>query len=103
VEKEGLFSVEGQVKEARASDGSDFRLELITYFWLGALLAGLLLFGFLISIPLYILFYLRFQAQVTWFKSALYGVASWAFVYLLFVRLFEIRLYEGLLIEPFLD
>jgi hypothetical protein len=103
VEGGGVLSVEAQVKDARAGDGTDFTLELITYFWLGALLAGLLLVGFLITIPLYIFFYLRSQAQVTWFKSALYGLATWLFVDLLFVRLFEIRLYAGLLIEPFLD
>lgn len=103
VEKEGLFSVEGQVKEARAGDGPEFRLELVTYFWLGGLLASLLLLGFLITIPLYILFYLRFQGEMPWLKSAICGLATWAFTYLLFVRLFEIRFYAGLLIEPFLD
>ncbi len=103
VEKEETFAGEDQVKQARASDAPDFRLELISYLWLVVLLVSLLLFGFLISIPLYMIFYLRFQAQISWLKSGLYGVATWLFVYFLFVRLFEIRLYAGFLIEPFLD
>jgi hypothetical protein len=103
VEKAEIFSLDQAVGEQRRGGGPELRLEIVAYSWLLVLLGGLLLFGFLISIPLYVLFYLRFQAQLNWLKSALYGVGTWIFVYLLFVRLFEIRLYPGILIQTFLD
>lgn len=104
LEKQGVLDVdEEDLKEARAGGETEFRLELISYGWLAFLLAGLVLLGFLVSIPIYILLYLRFQAQLTWPKSTAYAVGTWLFVYLLFVRLFEIRLYAGLLLETFFD
>lgn len=103
MEKKGVFDVDEEVKQARAGGGTELRLELIAFLWLAFLLAGLLLLGFLLFIPLYILFYLRFQAQLTWLKSGAYAVGTWVFVYLLFVRLFEIRLYAGLILETFFD
>ena len=53
--------------------------------------------------PIIVLFYLRCQAQLNWLKSALYGGGTGIFVYILFVRLFQIRLYPGILIQAFLD
>lgn len=103
MEKKGLFTVDEEVLEARMRDGSESRLELVAYLWLASLLAGLLLLGFLIFIPLYILFYLRYQAALSWLKSATFALGTWSFVYLLFVRLFEIRLYPGILLESFFD
>lgn len=103
VEKEDVFSVEEGVRAARRGDGAELGLELIAYLWLSVLLGGLLLFGFLLSVPAYIALYLRFQARLSWLKSAIYGAGTWLFVYGLFVRLFEIPLYSGLLINWLLD
>ena len=61
------------------------------------------LVGFLVSIPLYTLLYLRFQAKISWLAAVLYGAGAWAFTYFLFVRLFEIRLYYGMLFESWMD
>lgn len=79
------------------------RRELGAYVWLLFLLLGLVLLGFLIFIPIYVLLYLRFQAHTSWLGAGAYGLGTWAFTYFLFVRLFEIRLYSGLLLEPFLE
>lgn len=98
VPAEGPPSLEG-----KAEAGGTVRLELTAYFWLLVLLAGLFLVGFLVSIPVYTLLYLRFQARIGWLGAALYGIGAWAFTYFLFVRLFEIRLYYGLLFESWMD
>jgi hypothetical protein len=103
VEKEDGLERDDVLVEQASADGPESRLEWIAYAWLLVLLAGLVLVGFLIFIPIYVLFYLRFQAQLSWIRSMIYGIGTWLFVYLLFVYLFEIRLYPGLLIEPFLD
>lgn len=103
VEKGDIFRFDETFGEQAKGDGPELRLEMVAYFWLAVLLVGLLLFGFLISIPFYVLFYLRFQAQLKWLKSALYGIGTFLFIYFLFVRLFSIRLYPGILIETFLD
>lgn len=103
VEKQDVFSVDEGVRAARSGNGAELGLELIAYFWLFILLGGLLLFGFLLAIPTYIALYLRFQARLSWLRSAIYGAGTWLFVYGLFVRLFEIPLYSGLLINWLLD
>jgi len=98
-----FYSVDKQVREARSTEQAQGRLEVIAFCWLLFLLAGLVLLGFLVFIPIYILCYLHYQAAHTWLKAAIYAGATWLFVYLLFVRLFEIRLYAGILLERFLD
>ena len=102
-EKKGFFTVDEDLLETQTSDGVTPRLELNAHLWLASLLAGLLLLGFLIFIPFYILLYLRYQASLGWFKSAVCGLGTWLFVYLLFVRLFEIRLYPGMLLESLFE
>lgn len=103
IEQADVFSIDEGVKAARLGDDSDRRLEFVAYFWLLGLLGGLFVLGFLISIPLYIAFYLRFQAGLSWPRSTIYGALTWLFVYLLFVRLFEIPLYSGMLLDWLLD
>jgi hypothetical protein len=103
IEKENVFSIDEGVKAARLGPDSDGRLDVLAYFWLLMLLGALFVLGFLISIPLYIAFYLRFQAGLGWSRSTIYGASTWLFVYLLFVRLFEIRLHSGMLIDWLLD
>jgi len=98
-----LLSVEEQVREARSSGKVEKRLEIIAFCWLLFLLFGLVLMGFLVFIPIYVFSYLHFQASYKWVKAALYAAGTWLFVYLLFVRLFEIRLYAGILLERFFD
>ena len=97
------FSVDDQVREARSSGHIERHLEVIAFCWLVFLLIGLVLLGFMVFIPIYIFCYLRFQAERTWLASAVYAAATWLFVDLLFVRLFEIRLYAGILLERFFD
>ena len=103
VEEVNVFDRNIHGEEAPGVGGTRLQLEINAFSWLVALLAGLLLFGFLISIPFYILFYLRLQAHISWLKSAIYAVGTWLFVYLIFARLFEIRLYTGFIIDRFLD
>jgi Tripartite tricarboxylate transporter TctB family len=103
LQSDRLFSVDEQVREARSTEGVEPRMELVAFAWLAFFLAGLMLLGFLVFIPVYILCYLRFQAAYPWFKSALYAAATWLFVDLLFVRLFEIRLYSGIILARFFD
>jgi len=98
-----LYPVDKQVREARATEQAQGRLEVIAFSWLLFLLVGLVLLGFLVFIPIYILCYLRFQAAHSWLRATVYAGATWLFVYLLFVRLFEIRLYTGMILERFLD
>ncbi len=103
IEGKGASVLEMLGEKVQGSDSISLRLEILVFLWLGALLAGLLLFGFLISIPSYILFYLRFQAQLGWLRSALYGACTLLFVYLIFVRLLEIRLYSGFIVDKILN
>ncbi len=98
-----VLSVDRQVRQARSTDQPESWLEVVAFCWLGFLLVGLVVLGFLVFIPIYILCYLHFQAAYTWLRSAIYAAATWLFVDLLFVRLFEIRLYPGMILERLFD
>ena len=103
VEREDVFQLDETDSERKAASRPELTLEVTTYMWLAALLAGLYVLGFLVTIPLYVLFYLRFQAQLTWVRSALYGIGTFLFIYLLFSVLFGVYLYPGILIDTFTD
>jgi hypothetical protein len=71
-------------------------------FFLG-FVAGVLLFGFYASIPVFIAAFLRTQAGATWAKALTYsGIASVAF-YLIFARGLGVALYPGALTGLVLD
>ena len=102
MEKAEIFKSDTAEEGQATETGPELRLELIAFCWLGVLLLGLVLFGFLASIPFYILAYLHYQAEITWQKASLYAAGTLVFIYFLFVYLFEIRLYPGILAETFL-
>ncbi len=105
MERENIFHLDETEPPSgkKANSAPELTLEVTTYLWLAVLLAGLYVLGFLVTIPLYILFYLRFQAQLTWVKSALYGIGTFLFIYLLFSVLFGLYLYPGIIIDTFTD
>lgn len=65
--------------------------------WLGGLLAALYLVGFLITTPLYVFAFLRFSGQRSLGLSAGVAAGATVFVYVVFVRLLEYKLFPGIL------
>jgi hypothetical protein len=52
--------------------------------WISGLFAGIWLVGFLVSIPLFILFYIRFQSRETWSSSLAWTAVTVGFIIGLF-------------------
>ena len=81
--------------------GGNLKGELFGFVWLLGLVLFVLFFGFHISIPVFMLIYLRVH-NASWISTISLAVIMEAFVYFVFVRLFEVELYNGLIIGPFL-
>ena len=75
----------------------DVLKEIRGFAWLSLLLGLLYLLGFLVSIPVYILAFLRISAQRPWKDSIIISASATLFVYLVFVQLLEYRLFAGIL------
>ena len=59
------------VMENEASDAA--RREFVIWAYIIAFVAGILILGFYIAVPLFLLFYLRFEALCPWTRAALYS------------------------------
>jgi hypothetical protein len=83
--------------EQRAhGEKKDILKEIRGFTWLSLLLVLLYLFGFLISVPVYILAFLRIAAERPWKDSIIISASATLFVYLVFVVLLEYRLFAGI-------
>ncbi len=65
--------------------------------WIVALLVGIYLIGFMITLPVYLFSFMRFSGRRSIQQSAIISVGSTAFVYVSFVVLLDYRLYPGIL------
>jgi len=70
--------------------------EVKMFLWLGLFFAGIVAFGFLYATPVLILGFMRAEGE-SWTTSVVAAVAAVAVLYLAFVRLLELFLFEGLL------
>lgn len=84
------------VEDSREGRG---RREVIMWASFLALIAGILLFGFWISAPLFILMFLRFYAGRTWRFSLLLTVIATTIFYCAFVLGLKVILHEGFIVE----
>jgi hypothetical protein len=50
-----------------------------------------------VAVPLFMLFYLKLQSAVDWFRSLLLTVITWGFFYFVFQRLIHLPFESGLL------
>ncbi|MEX1216450.1 tripartite tricarboxylate transporter TctB family protein [Saccharospirillum sp.] len=70
--------------------------------WLFGLVVFLFVFGFLITIPLYIFVFLTWRSGHDRAKSAAISLGALFFVWIIFVWLLDYELYVGLILERFL-
>lgn len=75
--------------------------EINMFFWMFMFFLGVLCFGFVYAAPLLVMGFLHFGKNETW-KTAIYeAIGTWLVLYGLFEQMFEIPLFEGLLVEWF--
>lgn len=97
-EAEGATAV--VVEESKEGRG---RREAIVWGYFLALIAGILLFGFWVSVPLFILIFLRCFAGRSWRFAILMSAAATAIFYCAFVLGLKVILHEGFAVEAIKD
>ena len=63
--------------------------------WIAGFILGVYLIGFPLTMPLFILLYLKLQGQANWIQSLALTAVSWSGFYLLFQRLVHIQFEAG--------
>jgi hypothetical protein len=79
------------------------RREIIAWSYFLGLIACILLFGFRITVPVFLIMFLRFQAGTSWRSAVLYGGGGAVAMYLLFEKLLRVSLHTGFVTEFILD
>lgn len=75
------------------------RREVVVWSYFLGLIAGILLFGFRIAVPTFLIAFLRFQAGVSWRSALLYGGLGALAMYVLFEKVLRVPLHPGFLID----
>jgi hypothetical protein len=84
------------VEPAEAEPG--LKRHLSSTYWMLGYLAGITIFGFIVSTPVFVMAYMRTHGS-RWFQSALAAAITTGIIYGLFVVAFRISLYKGLLFK----
>jgi len=79
------------------------RRELVVWGYFLALIVSILLLGFQITVPVFLIAFLRFQAGTNWRNALLYGGAGALVMHLLFERLLKVSLHAGFLTDFIVD
>lgn len=77
------------------------RREMIVWSFFLALIAGVLLFGFRIAVPIFLIAFLRFQADASWRSALIYGGLGALAMYVLFEKVLRVSLHAGFLTDVF--
>jgi hypothetical protein len=90
------------VAEKSRTDSTVWR-EIVLFGYFFGLIAGVVLFGFWLTIPVFLIAFLRLHERDNWmFILSLTGVA-WLTIYLIFDRLLEIFLHTGLISQYLIE
>ena len=79
------------------------RREIIVWGYFLGLIACILLFGFRIAVPIFLVAFLRFQAGASWRSALIYGGAGALAMYVLFEKVLRVSLHAGFLTDFIVD
>ena len=85
--------------EPALSPRATVRRELVLWAYFLALVGGILLFGFWVTIPIFLMAFLRFQAHANWGLTLALSIAATAVLYLALEQAFQIELHRGFVTE----
>jgi hypothetical protein len=83
-----------------AEAGSDIRGDMVGFAWFVGLSISVYLIGFLISIPLFILVYLKLHG-CKWRSAIITSIVMITFIYFAFVKILQVDLYNGIFFKLF--
>jgi hypothetical protein len=89
--------------ELLASDAGSTRREIVLWGCFLGFIFGILLFGFWIAIPVFLVTFLRFQANASWRFAIILTVVATAILYGMFDRVLRVQLHPGFVTEAILD
>lgn len=75
------------------------RREMMLWGYFLGFIAGIILFGFWVAIPIFVVAFLRFQAQASWLFSLGLGIGASSLMYFGFERLFRVVLHTGFITD----
>ncbi len=93
VAREALRSRAGRLTAGPAEAGVTRSAAL----WMAGFFASLLTFGFMTTVPIFTVAYLRFEARFSWLVSVSYAVVTVAFSWVVFGTLLHIALPKGVI------
>ena len=79
------------------------RKEMIVWGYIFALIGSILLFGFYITVPIFLVVFLRFYAKARWRMAILLPAAVSVFLYVMLGYVFRMTLHNGFVTEYLLD
>ena len=93
--------IEAHVGETQggAPDGRAIRREAALFGFLVALIARILVLGFWLTAPLFLIAFLRFHERESWRFTLALSAGGWLALYLIFDQALGILLHKGFLIE----
>ena len=77
------------------------RRGIAVFAWMAAFIALVLIAGFPVAVPIFILFYLIMESRERWWLAIALAVAAWGLFHLLFERLLHFPFEPGLVQEWF--
>lgn len=92
-----FFSAKTQKQVDKEADKTDRTItkELLIFLWIGALVLGVYLIGFLPCTPVFVYCWMKYRGGYSARKSAYLAIGTIAFVYLLFEIILQYELYPG--------
>lgn len=79
------------------------RKEIIVWGYILSLIGGILLFGFYITVPIFLVSFLRFYAEASWRLAILLPAVFSVFIYVMLTQVFRMTLHLGFVTEYLMD
>jgi Tripartite tricarboxylate transporter TctB family len=89
--------------EPKLTHAETVRRELVLWGYFLGFIAGILLFGFWVAIPVFLVTFLRFQAKSSWTMSLLLGIGASIALYFVFERGLKVQVHRGFVVTYVLD
>jgi hypothetical protein len=97
----GMFLSDRLDLQKRPPAARRLSVEALACFWMMVALALMLVLGFILATPLYILGYMLIYGRRSFRQSAITAVVTTAFIWVVFEILLQYNLYRGILFEDY--
>jgi len=89
--------------ESRLTPEETVRRELVMWGYFLGFIGGILLFGFWMAIPVFLVAFLRYQAKSSWRTALVLGLGASIALFLVFERGLKVQVHRGFVVDYVLD